>query len=377
MYNVDYDSSQLSIGQEKCSTIINDVNSVYDTFQSNVNKIIEAAAEFKVDLSSTLTFDSFGESIDGCVTKLKETSDLAVKESELVNRYQQGELGYEGDTVLVSQLYSNINKVNTPVFEKVGATALMGAFKFGEGFLGFFEGIGDCVLTVSGALCGAVGAEKQREKLKDIAKKELAVDLFENNSAFEWINENSYFDKDSHFANICKIAGTATGAVVTGKVTTKVGSSLFEKDKIVEGINKAGMVMQAEGTNVANNLKDGRSLKGSFAFGTMATVLSLGLESKVSEPIGEAIGNKVASSSLAPEVNSVVSKAKDVFGEEGVETTKEVVKKMSSVSTSEMKNNTSDVVRDGEEESSADTFAKYTVDAGIDASKKAVETIIR
>lgn len=377
MYNVDYNPSQLSIGQEKCGNIINNVNKVYSNFKSDVSEIVKAAKEFKLDVSSCLTFDLFSENIEGCVSKLRETSELAAQQSNLVNEYQRGEFGYNGDTVLVSQLNLNVNNVNNTSTEKVRATILMGAFKFGEGFVEFFEGIGDCALSATGAVCGVFGYETAREKLKSIAKKDVAVDLFENNSTFEWINENSYFDKDSHFANICKLAGTATGAIVTGKVTTKVGASLFKKEKAAKIINKVGMTMEAEGTNVANNLKDGMSLKSSFALGTMATVAGLGLESKVSNPIGEAIGNTFTNSSLGSKASSVMTKATDVFGEKGVEATKTVVKKMASVSTSEMKNDTSDVVRDGYEESYVDALAECTVDTGIDASKKVIETIIR
>ena len=233
------------------------------------------------------------------------------------------------------------NKVYPDTATRVLATIGMGVAKFAEGFLSFFENIGDGVVSLGAGVMSLFGADDIAKKMKDFAARDLSTEFIENNSAFEWLNEASYFDKDSAFAKVCKFAGKATAAAVTSSAACKIGTKLMESKKGLEVATqfgeKAGKIVDKStgifgdaGEKLTEELGKGKSFKSAIV--TTATTLAVdeGLgklaDVGIHEPIAEKVSGKIADTVLDKGYKKVKEKSAKIFSEGVVDTTEDIVK---------------------------------------------------
>ena len=390
---LDFNKSQLTKGQ----IVVQDINKSIDSFEKDLDNAIKdiknAAKEYKVNLGDTIVVSGLQDDFKNMRDDLIAINDLSEKQFDLAEKYEKGTLdtaalqfGMTADEYFRQQAFQLSNYINPDKFTKVEATIGMGVFKFGEGFLEFFEDIGDCAITLGAGAASLLGAKDIAKSWKDFAKKELAVNLVENNSAFEWINKNSYFDKDSTFATAFKIGGKATGAIVTGKVlssayiahTSKAAdvlTSTTKAGKISKRATEVSNLLSTQGANVTSNLKSGQGINNALLYGTIASGVGLGLTKGVSNPVGEKLGEKIANTPVREVVQKADGKATEVFGAE----TKEAVGKFShsaintSVSTGKKETTGNLISGDGNETSVQDEEAKYAANTGVDVTKKGFE----
>ena len=390
---LDFDKSQLTKGQ----VVVQDINNSIDSFEKDLDNAIKeiknAAKAYKVNLGDTIVVSGLQDDFKNMRNDLIAINELSEKQFDLAEKYEKGALdeaalqfGVTVDQYFRDEAFKLSNYTNPDEVTKVGATIGMGVFKFGEGFLEFFEDIGDCAITIGAGAASIFGARDTAKSWKDFAKQDLAVNLVENNKAFEWINKNSYFDKDSTFATAFKIGGKATGALVTGKVlssayiahTSRAADVLVSADKVSKVSKRAtevSNILSTQGANVTSNLKSGQGIRSALLYGTIASGVGLGLTKGVSNPVGEKIGEKMANTPVKEVVQKVDEKATDVFGSEA----KDAVGKLSqsavntSVSTGKKETTGNLISGDGNEKSLEDEEAKYAANTGIDATKKAGE----
>ena len=396
MIDLYFNRGQLSKGQVVVQNINNSIDSFEKDLDSAINEIKNAAKAYKVNLDNTIVVSGLQEDFKNLRSDLSTMNDLSERQSSLVEKYEKGDLyltaiqfHQDADQYLKDELFRNSNFVNPDALTRVGATVGMGVFKFGEGFLEFFEDVGDCAITIGAGVASVLGAKDVSKSWKEFAKRDLAIELVENNDAFRWVNKNSYFDKDSAFATAFKIGGKATAALVTGKVASNIYMSrVSDASKVLNNVPSASKVtkrateisnlVSTQGANVTSNLKSGQGLKNALLFGTVASGVSLGLTKGVSNPLGEKVGEKISESSVGEIIRNVDGKAAEVFNEETKDTIERVSKSVidTSVKTGKKETTGNLISGDGNETSVQDEEAKYAANAGIDTIKKSAETTV-
>ena len=397
---VDFNEEQLKIGEEVVKDINNNINSYEESLDNDLDKVKSAGKAYKVNLENTIVISGLAEGLETMRDDLVNMNALAAKQYDLLEQYQNGELATEAfkahmspEAYLNKMAFGMSNAVNPDVGTKVAATAAMGIFKFGEGFLEFFEDIGDAAITVGAGVTSLLGFKSASKSMKQFAKKTLATNFVENNKAFEWIHRNSYFDKDSTYSHFFKFGGKITGAIVTGKVASSLYTAhaanasskvLKAKDiatnakKISTRTTKVTNLLSAQGSNVTSSLRSGRSLKFSLADGTVTSALTWGLSKGVTTPISNAAGEKIAETQVGTMINKADQKATDIFGQEVKDTVGEVSKTAVDTTVRTGKKETTGhlVGNEGNEKSTEDQAAEYAANTSIDVAKNSAEKTI-
>lgn len=405
MASLEYHKDQLQVGNEIISNISNSITDFRADIDVNVERVKSAALKFKVNLGETIQIDKIDEIFTCIDDNLEATSEVAIMQSDLVEKFNSGELKNTLNEQFVSDfsflkhcLYTNSNSINPNVGTRVVATVGMGVFKFGEGFFEFFEDIGDCAVLVGSGVVSLVGFDSLSKKLSASAAEDKVATFVENTDAFEWINDNSYFDKDSHYANIWKLAGKATGAVATGKVVSlgfgKLGAQGVSKfsnlsddvlKTVSEGTAKYGSTTSTFGSNVTSNLQQGHSLKSSVAYGGLTTATSLGIAKGVTAPVSKAVSDKIVNTSsdkffgkaldgVGSFANKTGQKAENIFPSKFVSNTKSFADTALNSTVREGKTTVTDnmVHDDGNVKTTEDVAVSYGVGTSIDIGKNTV-----
>ncbi len=396
---VDLNKGQLQVGEKVVNKINDSIKSYKEELDADLDAIKDAGKSYKVNLDSTIVISGLLEGFSTMQDDLASMDALAAKQFDLVEKYESGDLKQAADQLhmsedqfLVNQAFGMSNQVNPNTLSRVGATIGMGIFKFGEGFTEFFEDIGDCAITLGAGVTSLLGFKDTAKSMKDFAKRDLAVELFENNEAFDWINRNSYFDKDSTYAKFFKFGGKVTAAIVTGKVASNIymsrassatksldAAQLAEKaSKVSSKASKITNMLSSHGSNVTSNLQSGYDLKTSWALGTAATGTSWLLAKGVTNPLSERVGNKLAETELGSAINRVDQKAAEVFGKETKDAVGEFGKNAidTTVKTGKKETTGNLVGNDGNEKSLEDKEAEYAANATIDTVKGSVEKTV-
>ena len=330
---VNYDKSQLSVGQGIVSQIRTAFDDLKETINSDIDQFKSIASNYKVNLDSTLETNSIDNNCETLQTCLTETFDLANIQSGYIDEYESGSLASEANRMMLSQeeLFSRkassaASLVNPDVVSRSFATLGMGVFKFGEGFLSFFEDIGDAVLTVGSGTTSLLGFQDAANTLKSVAEYDFSSHIVEDNQAFIWINKHSYFDKDSTYANICKTVGKTAAAAVTTHVASQAYASRYsstisdatkleeQAQKFGKSFTKGARILKSEGANVRSELKDGKGFEEAVISGTAKTIVNQAVTDKVVKPVAEGAGSALSNTSVGNAIQAVNDKVGDVLG---------------------------------------------------------------
>ena len=235
--SIEFDKDQLAVGKAMMENLRIVLINIRNVIENNLNQAKNSALDYHIDL--TEHFSDFSQ-IDSAIESLQKEIDiacnLAEQEAALVESYSNGEFdadfilkqyGHSVEEYVAAQAISYVAYAYPDQSGRILATAEMAGFKFGEGFVAFFEGLADGAISIAGAACTFVGNDKTAESLKDLTDFKFAVSLFENNDVFERINRNSYFDKDSAFAQSFYAMGETTGSTLTA---AGVGKLLHNAD---------------------------------------------------------------------------------------------------------------------------------------------------
>ncbi len=399
MSTVDFNKEQLKIGEEVLEDINNNIDSYEESLDNSLDKIKEAGKAYKVNLENTIVISGLAEGLETMRDDLVNINALAAKQYDLLEQYQRGDLDVTAfklhmspEMYLKKTAYGLTNLVNPDVGTKVIATSAMGIFKFGEGFLEFFEDIGDAAITIGAGVTSLLGFKSASKSMKQFAKKTIATNFVENNKAFDWINRNSYFDKDSTYAHFFKFGGKITGAIVTGRVASslymahannaskvlKTKEIATNAKKISSRTSKITNLLSAQGSNVTSSLRSGNNLKNSLAAGTLASTLTWGISKGITAPLSTAAGEKLANTGVGTVINKADKKATEIFGKEAKETVGEIGQTAVDTSVRTGKKETTGhlVGNEGNEKSNEDKAAEYAANTTIDVAKKSAEKTI-
>lgn len=379
-------------GVKEVSKINNDCveykNSIYDIIES----VKTVANEYKVNLEQTIKYDGIDSAFNYIKQSLGESQDLAERQYNAVEKYNKGNYsmlttfdGISVEEAMTAYLFGNNTAFNPSIATRVIATTALGILKGAEGFLSFYEDIGDAIVFVGSSYMSLMGNEEVANRWIDAAKVDSVTKMIEDNKIFEKIDKYSYWNKDSAYANMCKLVGTGSGAVVLGhfvssiylfKTAKNTGSvvSNISKKHLFNTITNAGTTTSGIGSNVSTNLQQGYSFENSFILGTVVAGTTIGLSKGGSIPAAKNIVDKFNSTSVGVVKNNVNNKletsAVNVFGKETVDAVNVGYKSAVDLGTKQVKSNTSDLVEDDcNQKSEGDMALEVGAKAAIDFGK--------
>jgi len=391
-----YNSDQFDIGSGILSDIQTEMKNYGDTLSDNIGDAVQDLYDMKINIESLIDTSGLTSAFEDSTYRFAEIGQLAANENGICIQYNNGELdslasgyGYDSATYSSLLLSQNIDYVYPGVGQRLFATAGMAVFKAAEGFLEFFEDIGDCFLCLGSWICKAVGADAASEKLADWAATTWAQNLVENNAAFEWIDKNSYFDKDSTYANIFKFAGKTGAAIVTGQVIGKAATSLQTANKISNAkkvsslIDKGVTFGSSWGSSTSKSLSVGDTINAAAVVGVIQAAKNTAI-GKVTGAGASKIADTVTSDVVTETVSEVLSSkasasaAKSATSQIASELTGDVSEQVAKeVATDITETVTNSVVHEASEEV-VETISKETAEQVADStSKKVVNTIVK
>ena len=215
--DLNYNSDQFEIGEAVVSSIKSSIDTSNSSIKSDFDKVISVANDYKINLSNTIKFDDLESDFSSLTTYLDDVSKSALLAKSAIDSYSESNGTEQDKQILLSILGASVDNSKPNALVRTVYTGLMGGAMFGEGFLSFFEDVGDCAIVLGSGVAGFFD-KKKAQKMRSFASKNLSKDLFENNSTFEKINKYSYFDKNSVYADVFKLGGKAAAAVTVGGV---------------------------------------------------------------------------------------------------------------------------------------------------------------
>ena len=296
-------SNQYNIGIQDAKDI-DDAMDSYKEKIANVFKDVKSVAEdYKIELEDSIDMSDIEAKFNLYDGYISDISSTAKKMITLAENYSNDPTE-ENKEYFLACYSSYFNSKSNENNKRLLATIGMGAFKFGEGFLEFFEDFGDGAIVLGSgvvSLFGGKEGKKLSKKWREFAEEDLSVDLVEKNKAFETINEYSYFDKDSVYADVFKFGGKAAAAVVTGKVASRAlsgitnaaeESSKFGKVAKVAGEHSDGIVNSTNSfaSKTRDNLSKGYGLKKSTLYAATGVAIDA-LVDKGSSKLGTVIAS--------------------------------------------------------------------------------------
>ena len=389
MASLNFNGDQLGVGNAIVSDITKYIGTFSSKLNSNITSVKSAAKAYKVNLDNTIVMDNIESDFENMKNSLDECAKLAKNAYNLVMEYnsgglhnkalQSGKTDFDYFQIMAQNL---VNEVNPNVATKVVATIGLSAFKFGEGFTEFFEDIGDFALSAGSFVMSALGDDKAAKTLADKASEQWSVDMWENNSAFEWFNKNSYYDKDSTAANLFKIGGKVTAGIVTGKVASNLylsngatsgAEAATKAGEISKNVTKFTNFLGSNGSNVASNLRAGKSFEEATNRGLGTAMASFVLTETVANPAGAASRDLISKTPIGEVVDTLDDHVTNFVGQEG----KEFMKKGIDIGTKELKKETTGnlVHGDGNEKSEADIGAEIASNTVIDTGKEVIKNL--
>lgn len=368
-------SNQYNVGIQDAKDI-DDAMDSYKEKIANVFKDVKSVAEdYKIELEDSIDMSDIEAKFNLYDEYISDISSTAKKMITLAENYSNDPTE-ENKSYFLAGYSSYFNSKSNENNKRLFATIGMGAFKFGEGFLEFFEDFGDGAIVLGSgvvSLFGGKEGKKLSKKWREFAEKDLSVDLVEKNKAFETINEYSYFDKDSVYADVFKFGGKAAAAVVTGKVASRAlsgitnvaeESSKFGKVAKVAGEHSDGIVNSTNSfaSNTRDNLSKGYGLKKSVLY----AATGVGIDALVDKGSSK-LGTVIASHDRVKEVVKGADTLATNLFKENTDVAKKAVEKTVDFSASEVEKKTE----------LEDETADEEKNRGINAAKKTTKTVAK
>ena len=368
-------SNQYNIGIQDAKDI-DDAMDSYKEKIANVFKDVKSVAEdYKIELEDSIDMSDIEAKFNLYDGYISDISSTAKKMITLAENYSNDPTE-ENKEYFLACYSSYFNSKSNENNKRLLATIGMGAFKFGEGFLEFFEDFGDGAIVLGSgvvSLFGGKEGKKLSKKWREFAEEDLSVDLVEKNKAFETINEYSYFDKDSVYADVFKFGGKAAAAVVTGKVASRAlsgitnvaeESSKFGKVAKVAGEHSDGIVNSTNSfaSKTRDNLSKGYGLKKSVLY----AATGVGIDALVDKGSSK-LGTVIASHDRVKEVVKGADTLATNLFKENTDVAKKAVEKTVDFSASEVEKKTE----------LEDETADEEKNRGINAAKKTTKTVAK
>lgn len=368
-------SNQYNVGIQDAKDIDDAMDSYKEKIANVFKDVKSVAEEYKIELEDSIDMSDIEAKFDLYDEYISDISSTAKKMITLAQNYSNDPTE-ENKSYFLAGYSSYFNSKSNENNKRLFATIGMGAFKFGEGFLEFFEDFGDGAIVLGSgvvSLFGGKEGKKLSKKWREFAEKDLSVDLVEKNKAFETINEYSYFDKDSVYADVFKFGGKAAAAVVTGKVASRAlsgitnvaeESSKFGKVAKVAGEHSDGIVNSTNSfaSNTRDNLSKGYGLKKSVLY----AATGVGIDALVDKGSSK-LGTVIASHDRVKEVVKGADTLATNLFKENTDVAKKAIEKTVDFSASEVEKKTE----------LEDETADEEKNRGINAAKKTTKTVAK
>ena len=368
-------SNQYNVGIQDAKDIDDAMDSYKEKIANVFKDVKSVAEEYKIELEDSIDMSDIEAKFDLYDEYISDISSTAKKMITLAENYSNDPTE-ENKSYFLAGYSSYFNSKSNENNKRLFATIGMGAFKFGEGFLEFFEDFGDGAIVLGSgvvSLFGGKEGKKLSKKWREFAEKDLSVDLVEKNKAFETINEYSYFDKDSVYADVFKFGGKAAAAVVTGKVASRAlsgitnvaeESSKFGKVAKVAGEHSDGIVNSTNSfaSNTRDNLSKGYGLKKSVLY----AATGVGIDALVDKGSSK-LGTVIASHDRVKEVVKGADTLATNLFKENTDVAKKAIEKTVDFSASEVEKKTE----------LEDETADEEKNRGINAAKKTTKTVAK
>lgn len=368
-------SNQYNVGIQDAKDIDDAMDSYKEKIANVFKDVKSVAEEYKIELEDSIDMSDIEAKFNLYDEYISDISSTAKKMITLAENYSNDPTE-ENKSYFLAGYSSYFNSKSNENNKRLFATIGMGAFKFGEGFLEFFEDFGDGAIVLGSgvvSLFGGKEGKKLSKKWREFAEKDLSVDLVEKNKAFETINEYSYFDKDSVYADVFKFGGKAAAAVVTGKVASRAlsgitnvaeESSKFGKVAKVAGEHSDGIVNSTNSfaSNTRDNLSKGYGLKKSVLY----AATGVGIDALVDKGSSK-LGTVIASHDRVKEVVKGADTLATNLFKENTDVAKKAIEKTVDFSASEVEKKTE----------LEDETADEEKNRGINAAKKTTKTVAK
>jgi len=392
---------------EPGKAIADDMKINLESFKKKINKyynvdLANVGNQYKVDFSDVNDLKLVSECFTNIIDNLEDTKSIASKNIELIEAYSNGDFsgfvisdGQTYEDALKTALIGTTGLANGNTGMRIVSTVGMALFMTAEGFLDFFEDVGDAVVLVGSGFMSMIGEDDIAKSWADYASKNIIVDILEDNKVFHEINQNSYYDRDSAYANMFRLAGAGTAAVVFGHTVSsltllKSGSALTKTagsvKKVTDAATHVGSTTSTLGSNITTNLNSGYSLNKALFLGATVTGLTFGVSKGVADPLGNKVGEVVKDTKFAENAskvfnNKATQKVTEKLEDDLIETGKNIANSSVEMSAKQVKSSSSNLVEDGDDRSvqdmGAESAAKGTVDTFVAVSKNAMKSIMK
>ncbi len=370
-----FNPEQLEVGEAIISSIDENIDDVSSNIKDAFNRISNTAMDKKINLSETIKWDDLDTDVSTFKNYLVDVTNVAKKAAVVCETYSNGNQTADDMNILLTSLNACKNVAEPDKFSKLLYTGLMGGAMFTEGFMSFFEDLGDCAL-VAGSLFTGLFNKDLSNNIKSFASKDHSKSFIEDNEIFEKINKNSYFDKDSVYASIFKITGKATAGIVCGHVVSNwIGSGTAAQ------ASKARQISTTAGTfgsDTSDNLRRGMNLRDAVIFAGAGAASTHFIDKYVAPGLSTKVAENLSNSTVGTVIGTVGDAASTVFGEHS-DVAKEGAKKVAEYGIKEAQTKTDNLVsNDGNESTIEDYAAQKAANKTMDVVKTiGEETIIK
>ena len=370
-----FNPEQLEVGEAIISSIDENIDDVSSNIKDDFNRISNTAMDKKINLSETIKWDDLDTDVSTFKNYLVDVTNVAKKAAVVCETYSNGNQTADDMNILLTSLNACKNVAEPDEFSKLLYTGLMGGAMFTEGFMSFFEDLGDCAL-VAGSLFTGLFNKDLSNNIKSFASKDHSKSFIEDNEIFEKINKNSYFDKDSVYASIFKITGKATAGIVCGHVVSNwIGSGTAAQ------ASKARQISTTAGTfgsDTSDNLRRGMNLRDAVIFAGAGVASTHFIDKYVAPGLSTKVAENLSNSTVGTVIGTVGDAASTVFGEHS-DVAKEGAKKVAEYGIKEAQTKTDNLVsNDGNESTIEDYAAQKAANKTMDVVKTiGEETIIK
>ena len=370
-----FNPEQLEVGEAIISSIDENIDDVSSNIKDDFNRISNTAMDKKINLSETIKWDDLDTDVSTFKNYLVDVTNVAKKAAVVCETYSNGNQTADDMNILLTSLNACKNVAEPDKFSKLLYTGLMGGAMFTEGFMSFFEDLGDCAL-VAGSLFTGLFNKDLSNNIKSFASKDHSKSFIEDNEIFEKRNKHSYFDKDSVYASIFKITGKATAGIVCGHVVSNwIGSGTAAQ------ASKARQISTTAGTfgsDTSDNLRRGMNLRDAVIFAGAGAASTHFIDKYVAPGLSTKVAENLSNSTVGTVIGTVGDAASTVFGEHS-DVAKEGAKKVAEYGIKEAQTKTDNLVsNDGNESTIEDYAAQKAANKTMDVVKTiGEETIIK
>lgn len=370
-----FNPEQLEVGEAIISSIDENIDDVSSNIKDAFNRISNTAMDKKINLSETIKWDDLDTDVSTFKNYLVDVTNVAKKAAVVCETYSNGNQTADDMNILLTSLNACKNVAEPDEFAKLLYTGLMGGAMFTEGFMSFFEDLGDCAL-VAGSLFTGLFNKNLSNNIKSFASKDHSKSFIEENEIFEKINKNSYFDKDSVYASIFKITGKATAGIVCGHVVSNwIGSGTAAQ------ASKARQISTTAGTfgsDTSDNLRRGMNLRDAVIFAGAGAASTHFIDKYVAPGLSTKVAENLSNSTVGTVIGTVGDATSTFFGEHS-DVAKEGAKKVAEYGIKEAQTKTDNLVsNDGNESTIEDYAAQKAANKTMDVVKTiGEETIIK